>query len=45
MDFERSYERKGFEYVMTHYGDIGWRYRVRCILVNVKMGIKRLIER
>ncbi len=45
MDFERSYERNGFEYVMTHYGDIGWRYRVRCILVNVKMGIKRLIER
>lgn len=45
MDFEKAYERKGFEYVMIHYGDIGWRYRVRGILVNVKMGIKRLIKR
>ena len=38
MDFEHDYTRKGFEYVMKKYGDIGWRYKWECF--EKKMGYK-----
>lgn len=43
MDFEKDYERKGFEYVMKKYGDIGWRYKIRHILGKIKRVLKRII--
>ena len=45
MDFERDYARKGFEYVMKKYGDMGWRYRVRRILGKVKRIMKRVLRK
>lgn len=45
MDFERDYARKGFEYVMKKYGDMGWRYRVRRILGKVKRIMKGVLRR
>ena len=41
MDFERDYVRKGFLYVMKHYGDIGWRYKAK----KVKNAIKKFIKK
>ena len=45
MDFERDYARKGFEYVMKKYGDMGWRYRVRRILGKVKRIMKGVLRK
>lgn len=45
MAFERDYARKGFEYVMKKYGDMGWRYRVRRILGKVKRIMKRVLRK
>lgn len=43
MDFERDYERKGFEYTMKKYGDIGWRYKKNVYLGRIKGIVKRII--
>ena len=43
MDFERDYARKGFEYAMKRYGDLGWRYKVKLYVVRIKRIIKRII--
>ena len=45
MAFERDYARKGFEYVMKKYGDMGWRYRVRRILGKVKRIMKGVLRK
>ena len=45
MAFERDYARKGFEYVMKKYGDMGWRYRVRRILGKVKRIMKGVVRK
>ena len=44
MDFERDYTRKGFEYVMKKYGDVGWRYKIEKIRKNVIIGLKSIIK-
>ena len=45
MAFERDYARKGFEYVMKKYGDMGWRYQVRRILGKVKRIMKGVVRK
>ena len=45
MNFERDYARKGFEYAMKKYGDLGWRYKVKVYVVRIKRIIKRIIGR
>ena len=42
-NFEKDYERKGFEYVMKKYGEDNWRHKVRKVLRRVKRKIKRTI--
>lgn len=44
MDFEKDYERKGFEYVMKKYGDIGWRYKVSIILGKIQYVFRRVAK-
>ena len=45
MDFERDYARKGFEYVMKKYADLGWSYKIKVIKQRLKRIIKHLIGR
>lgn len=45
MDFERDYARKGFEYAMKRYGDLGWRYKVKLYVASIKRHFKRIIGR
>lgn len=42
-NFEKDYERKGFEYVMRKYGDISWQYRLHNFLGRVVRKFKRTI--
>ncbi len=42
-NFERDYERKGFEYVMKKYSKESCLDKVRKIIIRVKMKIKRTI--
>lgn len=34
--FQIDYEKRGFEYVLTKYGNVGFRYRIRHFLSRVK---------
>lgn len=47
MDFERDFAKHGFKYVMYHYGDVGWRYRIRKIkrdiIFNIKIVLKKIL--
>ena len=43
MDFERDFSRKGFEYVMKKYGNIGWRYKKTIYIARIKSIIKRIL--
>ena len=45
MDFERDYARKGIEYVMKKYADLGWRYKSKVYIARIKRFIKRIIGR
>ena len=29
--FEHDYAKHGFEYVMNHYGNVGWRYKIKTL--------------
>ena len=40
MAFERDYQRKGFEYVMKKYGNIGWYDKIKAL----KRMMKRIIN-
>lgn len=44
MDFERDYVNRGFEYVMKRYGNTGYRYRVRSLMMRVKRKIIALLR-
>lgn len=44
-DFERLYEKSGFEVVAKRYADLGWRYKVGKAKRKLKRIIKNLIER
>ena len=43
MDFEHDYAKKGFEYVMKKYADLGWPYKINVIKQHIKRIIKHLI--
>jgi coenzyme F420-reducing hydrogenase beta subunit len=43
INFEKDYERKGFEYVMKKYDDFGWKYKIKRILGKIKRVVKRII--
>lgn len=45
MDFERDYAKKGFEYVMKKYADLGWSYKINVIKQRIKRIIKHIIGR
>ncbi len=45
MDFERDYARKGFEYAMKKYGDLGWPYKIKVIKQRIKRIIKHIIRK
>ncbi len=42
--FEHDYKKHGFKYVMYHYGNIGWRYKLNCIKYRIKRKLKQLIK-
>ena len=35
MKFEQDYQNRGFEYVFKHYGNTGWRYKLRILLNKI----------
>ena len=41
--FERDYERKGFVYVMKHYGNVGWRYKLKVLGGKIMRKLKKII--
>lgn len=43
--FERDYARKGFLYVVSKYGDLGWRYKIRVCVTRMRSIVKRLLGR
>lgn len=45
MAFERDFAQHGFEYVMYHYGNVGWRYQLRTFPGKAKNKLKRIIKR
>ena len=45
MEFERDYQQRGFVYVMKKYGDMGWRYKMKRIKLQIKGIIKKIIRR
>ena len=45
MDFERDYARKGIEYVMKKYADLGWSYKINVIKQRIKRIVKHIIGR
>lgn len=40
--FERDYERKGFVYIMKHYGNVGWRYKLKEFKAKVVRKLKKI---
>ena len=42
-NFERDYERKGFEYVMRKYGEDNWKKKLRKLARRVKRKIKKTL--
>lgn len=40
--FQKDYERKGFEYVLRKYGNITWKYRIKRIASKIKNDLKRM---
>lgn len=36
MKFEQDYRKKGFAYVIKHYSDVGWRYKIRRLFEKLK---------
>ena len=44
MTFEHDYEKKGFEYVMKKYGNLGWRYKARKHISRIKKVVKHIIK-
>ena len=45
MDFEYDYAKKGFEYVMKKYADLGWPYKINVIKRRIKRIVKHIIGR
>ena len=43
--FERDYIKHGFVYVMKHYGNVGWRYKLKIIIGKLNTLRRLLIER
>ena len=44
-DYQRfvyDYETKGFLYVAKKYGDLGWRYKKKCLIKSLKRIVKLL---
>lgn len=41
--FERDYETKGFNYILTKYGNVGWRYRLKRLLGIMKRRINSIL--
>lgn len=44
LEFENAYSKRGFDYIMKQYGDIGWRYKVRTLKGRIKKTITSLIH-
>lgn len=44
MQFEKDYSKRGFNYVMNKYGDVGWRYKARIFKQKVKSIIIRMVK-
>lgn len=43
--FAYDYETKGFLYVAKKYGDLGWRYKIKCLIETIKDFIRPFIKR
>ena len=43
--FVRDYETKGFLYVAKKFGDLGWRYKWKCFISQIKDIIRPLIRK
>ncbi len=42
--FEHDFEKHGFEYILNHYGNIGWRYQCkRAVRLIYRITLKRII--
>lgn len=42
--FKRSYEKYGFKYILYHYGNIGWRYKINNNLNRLNRKLKKIIH-
>ena len=45
MQFEKDYAKHGFEYVMTRYGNVGWRYKIRTFKNRMVAKIKSFLKK
>lgn len=43
-NLEKDYKKKGFVYVMYHYGNVGWRYRAKRLKNKVVGKLKHIIK-
>lgn len=43
--FERDFQKHGFEYIMKHYGNVGWRYQLRTFPHRTKNKLKQVIKK
>lgn len=44
-DFERRYIKQGFLYIARRYGDLGWRYILKCFIHKAKTAVKLLTRK
>ena len=45
MAFERDFQKYGFEYIMRHYGNVGWHYQLRILPRKIKNKFKQIIKK
>jgi len=43
--FQQDYERRGFEYILRKYGNVGWKYKKRILVKRIKRELDALGEK
>lgn len=44
-DFVRDYEERGLKYILNHYGDVGWRYKVNQSKLQIRIYISKFYKK
>lgn len=42
--FEEDYQRYGFLYVAKLYSDLGWRYKIRCLSMRIRLLVHKILK-